>query len=260
MHMNKLRATLAILVTSLFSHAQIANGSIAPDFNLKDINGEWHHLHQYLAEGKTVFIEFFACHCPTCWNYHNTGILENLYQTYGPAGTDQIMVIMIEYDQWNGTNEFNGTAGWTQGNWITGSSIPKVNAENPDRVIFTNYNVNYYPIVYKICTDKTTEIMNISDSTAELFQNADTCPGALTLDENEKATDIFVDNANKKIILKNSKKLKSLNIIDITGKIIKRIEGNNNNSFDTSFLTNGIYLLQIEYTGENFVKKVFIQN
>ena len=50
MHMNKLRATLAILITSLFSHAQIANGSIAPDFNLKDINGEWHHLHQYLAD------------------------------------------------------------------------------------------------------------------------------------------------------------------------------------------------------------------
>ena len=43
------------------------------------------------------------------------------------------MVIMIEYDQWNGANEFNGTAGWTQGDWITGSSIPKVNAEDPDR-------------------------------------------------------------------------------------------------------------------------------
>ena len=77
-------------------------------------------------------------------------------------------------------------AGWTQGDWITGSSIPKINAENPDRGIFTNYNVNYYPIVYKICTDKTTEIMDISYSTAELFQKADACPGALIVKKMKK--------------------------------------------------------------------------
>lgn len=258
--MNKLRATLAILVTSFSYHAQIANGSIAPDFNLKDINGEWHHLYQYLAEGKTVFIEFFACHCPSCWNYHNTGILESLYQTYGSAGTDQIAVLMIEYDQWNGTNEFNGTAGWTQGDWITNSSIPKVNVENPDRDIFADYNMIYFPMVYKICTDKTTELMDINYSTAELFQKADACPGSLAVEENEEVIEIIMDQKKQKIILNNIKNLKYLNIIDITGKIIKRIEGNNQNSFDTSFLTNGIYLLQIEDTGENFVKKVFIQN
>jgi len=256
--MNTLRTILAFLVISLSSHAQLTNGSIAPDFNLTDINGNSHHLHQYLAEGKTVFVEFFACHCPSCWNYHNTGILESLYQNYGPSGTGQIMVIMIEYDQWNGINEFNGTAGNTQGDWITGSSIPKINAENPDRGIFTNYNVNYYPIVYKICTDKTTEIMDISYSTAELFQKADACPGALIIDENKEAIEIIVDNTNKKIILKNINKLESLNIIDITGQIIKRMEGNNHNSFDTSFLTNGIYLLQIEHAGVSIVKKIYI--
>lgn len=256
--MNKLRTILAFLVISLSSHAQLTNGSIAPDFNLTDINGNSHHLHHYLAEGKTVFVEFFACHCPSCWSYHNTGILESLYQTYGPAGTDQIMVIMIEYDQWNGANEFNGTAGWTQGDWITGSSIPKVNAENPDRDIFTDYNVTYYPMVYKICTDKTTELMEISYSTADLFQKADACPGALTVNRNEEVIEMVVDNKNKKIILKNIKKLKSLTIIDITGKIIKRTEGNNKNSFDTSFLTNGIYLLQIEHAGGAIAKKIYI--
>ena len=38
-------------------------------------------------------------------------------------------------------------------------------------------------MVYKICTDKTTEIMDISYSTAELFQKADACPGALIVNE-----------------------------------------------------------------------------
>lgn len=248
---------LAILSISFSSHAQLANGSIAPDFNLTDIEGNSQHLYEYLAEGKTVFVEFFACHCPSCWSYHNTGILESLYQTYGPAGTNQIVVIMIEYDQWNGTNEFNGSAGWTQGDWITNSSIPKVNAENPDRGIFADYNMIYFPMVYKICTDKTTELMDINYSTAELFQKADACPGSLVVDENEEIIEIIVDQTNQKIILNNIKNFKSLNVINITGQIIKRIEGNSSNSFDISFLTKGMYILQIQHEGGSVVKKFY---
>ncbi len=258
--MKTLRTIIAFLIISASSHAQLANGSIAPDFNLIDINGNSHHLYQYLAEGKTVFIEFFACHCPSCWSYHNTGKLENLYQNYGPNGTDQIMVIMIEYDQWNGTNEFNGNAGWTEGDWITNSSIPKVNAENPDRDIFVDYNMIYFPMVYKICTDKTTELMDINNSTAELFQKADACPGSLAIEENEDVIEIIVDQKNQKIILNNIKNLKYLNVINITGQIIKRIEGNGSNSFDISFLNKGVYLLQIQHEGGSVIKKVFIQN
>ena len=258
--MKTIKTILAFLVISFSSHGQLANGSIAPDFNLIDIEGNSHRLYDYLAEGKVVFIEFFACHCPTCWSYHNTGKLENLYQNYGPSGSNQIMVIMIEYDQWNDIDEFNGTAGNTQGDWITGSTIPKVNAENPDRDVFTDYNMIYFPMVYKICTDKTTELMDISYSTAELFQKADACPGALTVNENEETIEIVVDNINQKIVFKNINKLKSLNVINITGQIIKRIEGNNSNSFDTSFLTNGIYLLQIEHTEGSVVKKIYIKN
>ena len=258
--MKTLRTIIAFLIISASSNAQLANGSIAPDFNLKDINGEWHHLYQYLAEGKTVFVEFFACHCPSCWNYHNTGILESLYQTYGSAGTDQIAVLMIEYDQWNGTNEFNGTAGWTQGDWTTNSSIPKINAENPDRDIFSDYNMIYFPMVYKICTDKTTELMDINYSTEELFQKADSCPGSLAVKENEEVIEIILDQKNQTIILNNIKNLKYLNVINITGQIIKRIEGNSSNSIDISFLTKGVYLLEIQHEGGSVVKKVFIQN
>ena len=258
--MKKRITILTFLVISLSSHAQLANGSTAPDFNLTDIDGNSHRLYDYLAEGKVVFVEFFACHCPSCWAHHNTGIMESLYQNYGPTGTDQIMVIMIEYDQWNGTNEFNGTAGWTQGDWITNSSIPKVNAENPDRDIFTDYNMIYFPMVYKICTDKTTELMDINYSTAELFQKANACPGSLAVEENEESIEIIVDNINQKIILKNINKLMSLNIINITGQIIKRREGNSSNSFDISFLTNGIYLVQIEHAGGTIVKKIFIRD
>lgn len=258
--MKTLITILTFLIISLSSDAQLVNGSIAPDFILTDIDGTSHHLYEYLAEGKVVFIEFFACHCSSCWAHYNAGTMESLYQNYGPTGTDQIMVIMIEADQWNGIDEFNGTAGNTQGDWITGSTIPKVNAENPDRDVFTDYNMTYYPMVYKLCTDKTTELMDISYSTAELFQEADSCPGALTLEENEESLEIVLDNTNQKIVLKNIQKIKSLKVVNITGQIIKRIEGINSNSFDISFLTNGIYLLQIEHAGGTVVKKICIKD
>jgi len=56
---------LLLLQTRTFG--QIPDGSIAPDFTLTDINGNTHHLYEYLDQGKTVFIDFWATHCPYCW-------------------------------------------------------------------------------------------------------------------------------------------------------------------------------------------------
>jgi len=212
-----------------------------------------------LAEGKVVFLEIFACHCPSCWSYHNTGTLENLYQSYGPTGTDQIMVIMIEHDINNTLNEFGG-GGNTQGDWLTGSTIPKINAEGDDRTVFDDYNLTYYPVVYKICPDKTTELMSISLSTSQLFDKADACPGALSIEENEEPIEIIVDNTNQRVYMKNSKGFKSLNVISITGQILNHIEGTNISSFDVSQLAKGVYLLQIEHAGGTIVKKIYLEN
>jgi len=249
---------LGFLSISLTSSAQLPNGSTAPDFNLVDIDGNSHRLYDYLAEGKVVFLEIFACHCPSCWAYHNTGTLESLYQTYGPTGTDQIMVIMIEHDINNTLNEFGG-GGNTQGDWLTNSTIPKINAEGDDRSVFGDYNLTYYPVVYKICTDKTTELMSTSFSTTELFQKADACPGALSIGETSESFDFRIDNINKQLILNNYNGIKTINIINLMGQSVERIERINKNTFGLSQLTNGIYFLQIEYNKEAIIKKVYLE-
>lgn len=168
---------LIALLAGLTSNAQLANGTQAPDFTLTDIEGNSHTLSDYLNSGKTVILEFFACHCPTCWAYHNTNRLKNVISSYGPNGSvsQDIVVLAIEYDANNGANEFNGVSGATQGDWVTGTNFPLINPEGTDRAVLTNYNVNYYPMIYKICPNGETELLSTATTETEIKATSDNC-------------------------------------------------------------------------------------
>lgn len=60
--MKKILISLLIILSFLNIKAQLPDGSIAPDFNLQDINGNYHHLYDILDSGKFVVIDFF-------WSY-----------------------------------------------------------------------------------------------------------------------------------------------------------------------------------------------
>ncbi|HKK89409.1 MAG TPA: T9SS type A sorting domain-containing protein [Saprospiraceae bacterium] len=132
--------------------AQLPNGSQAPDFTVTDINGQTHSLSNYLNQGKTVFLKFFATWCSPCWSHHQSGALNNLYEDYGPNGTDEVMVILIEGDPGTNVNCLYGSSGCnasTQGDWTAGKSHPIAN----DHTVRSLYSVNYYPTIYGICPD-----------------------------------------------------------------------------------------------------------
>jgi thiol-disulfide isomerase/thioredoxin len=244
---------------TLSANAQLANGSIAPDFNLVDINGNTHHLYDYLSQGKAVVLEFFACHCPTCWNYHQAGKLDSLNEAYGPDGTNQIVTLMIEYDESNGANEFNGTGGWTAGDWVTGNSVPMINVEGADRSIFTDYDMVYFTQLYKICPDKTTELMNTAHSVSDFFQAADDCVGELSVDENQNLSGtIHVDYSKRQLILSDFEDVATVHIINSIGQQIQGIAGKGNQVIDISKLTTGMYFVQIETHAGSLVEKIFI--
>jgi len=130
-------------------NTQLADNSIAPDFTVTDLNGEEHTLYDILAEGKTVIMDVFATWCGPCWSYHQTHVLADIYEEFGPDGADDMFVMAIEAD--GSTNEAcmygsNGCNDSTFGDWTDGVPYPVVN----NHLINSLYKINYFPTLYII--------------------------------------------------------------------------------------------------------------
>jgi len=181
-----MKKVLLITLVALFSfnngQAQLADGSVAPDFTLTDLNGTTHNLYSLLDDGYTVFIDFSAVWCSPCWSYHQTHALENLYVDHGPAGypgvnsstSDDVMVFYIEADG-NDVASLGGSGGNTQGDWITGTSYPIICTDGTvnNNTVSGEYSISYYPTIYMICPDRLTkEVGGLSSPYSSIAQ----CP------------------------------------------------------------------------------------
>lgn len=100
----------------------------AHDFTVTDLDGNEISLYEdILDQGLLAVIDVSATWCGPCWSLHQSHVLEEFYQTYGPDGSNQVRVVFYEGDSRTSLADLQGTGGNTLGNWIDGVSYPIVN-------------------------------------------------------------------------------------------------------------------------------------
>ncbi len=150
---------LFLIGNHLTTNAQLPDGSTAPNWTLTDLSGNTHQLYDILDNGYTVYIDVFATWCGPCWAYHQTHAFRDLYNEYGPGGTNDVRVFGIEADM--STNEAciygpTNCNGNTQGNWKAGVPYPIINITSSNGPSFpSDYQIAYYPTIYVICPSRT---------------------------------------------------------------------------------------------------------
>ena len=140
------------LTISTAALAQLPSGSIAPDFTATDITGVEYNLYDLLEEGNTVILDFEFTWCPPCWSYQQTGILEDIYNAFGPQGTGNLYVFLLESDDSTTEADLYGTGPSTTGDWVTGTSFPIFDNMGD---VFQLYQNTYAPSIYTVCPDGT---------------------------------------------------------------------------------------------------------
>lgn len=178
--MRHLLAFLALCATTM-GFSQLPNGSVAPDFTITDIEGEEHNLYSYLDSGYAVIIDFSATWCGPCWNYHTSGVFEEIYEAHGPDGANDVRILFIESDDNTTDDDLHGTGTNTWGDWTAG--VPYPIADNGAN-IFDLYQCAYYPTIFTVCPNRI--IQQTGQATAEghinYFQSGSCAPATLPND------------------------------------------------------------------------------
>ncbi|MBO6051940.1 MAG: T9SS type A sorting domain-containing protein [Bacteroidales bacterium] len=180
--MKKIFTLFVAMVLAVLSYAQPANGSLAPDFNLYEIDkttgnmitDHTINLYDMLNDYKTVYIDVSATTCGPCYNFHQTGTLDGLYNNYGPNSTvNDSRVLFIEGastgSSWAAINGSAGSSYWdcthVYGSTTELVPYPVVPLRlSPNYVandgscnyytFHTNYSIGAFPTIMMVCPNR----------------------------------------------------------------------------------------------------------
>lgn len=267
---------IAILL-SISSHAQLVNGSTAPDFTFTDIDGNTQNLYTYLNAGKYVAMDVSATWCVPCFAYHNSGVSDSLYTIHDIPGDQTWKILFVEGDGGTDLADLQGTGTNTVGDWITGTLYPIMNP--PYSVALndfkTGYNISFYPTLFLICPNKKVyqDTLNASNkphvNTWEYVANTMCGPAGLDNINDVNPLTIYPNPSHDNVILYfslNSATTVKLSVTNILGQTVDTkifgylYPGDQALKYDVSYLKAGIYFFTVSDGNSRYVrKKVIVQ-
>lgn len=118
----------------------------AHDFTVTTLDNQTIQLQSWLDSGYYVLLDISAVWCSWCWYLHQAHVLEQIYNNYGPNGTNEMRVLWVEGDPSTDNSTIYG-GGNSLGNWTAGVSYPIATSET----IASLYGLTGYPTVLLIC-------------------------------------------------------------------------------------------------------------
>ncbi len=173
-----------------------SSGNQFPDFQATDLDGNSHHLQQYLDDGYTVVLNFFTYYCQPCQDAGPT--LDHFYQNYD-YNYELVKVIGFETTSFNQQNVNEISIPNIVSEW--GIDYPVINSD--DLMVQFNSSIEVFPTYVVICPDGTYDLEEGYGSGATLpflTQNALECLGT-DVDDDIDVIDIESQRCEESITL-----------------------------------------------------------
>lgn len=222
--MKSILLSFLCLALSISTFAQ----QTAPDFTVTDLDGVEHNLYNYLNDGKVVIVDVSATWCSICWSFHQGHFLEDIYQKYGPNGTDQVVVLFYEGDANTGDNAVFGTGGSTKGDWTNGSSYPFIN-ESPLSLDMSVWNKGFPTVSVVNPADKTivADLTDYKNQGVEaMYEVIDNLLGPVAVKDEQKdlPVRVYPNPFTESVTIDLSESINTVSSIEIVNSVGKSIE------------------------------------
>ncbi len=124
--------------------------------------GTW-KIDSILESGNPVIFDIFATWCDPCWDFHKSGVLEEIYDSIGWGGTNEVAIFGVESSPATAKGELVSNSYGRD--WVSDTKYPMVNKSELEEL----FNITYYPDIVVICPDRTVVAVNSEDRSKKHF-------------------------------------------------------------------------------------------